>query len=987
MNATSWFDGPRRTSLPRWLITNALVLMLIALSGGLAIAQTTDPADPVDGCTYFSETSHNLCEPFESFWNGNGGLPVFGFPKTEAEQLVNIDLNQEFLTQYFERERLEHHPANAGSPYEILLGRLGAEVLSLQSRDWTQYPKDDPSTPHYQAATGLAIAEEFYPYWSSHGLDLGESGVTFAESLGLFGYPISPAMEETNSSGDTVLTQWFERARFEFHPNNPVEFQVLLGLLGNEILEGGSGPPPPSSQVDSFAPLATYAVPGGGVAEIVSATPDGNLLAYTDSGDESIGFVDISDPADPSLDLSVPVDGEPTSVSITSDGAWAIAGVNTSVLDEGAPPEINPGLLYVIELPSGNVAGTIEIGNGPDSVATTIIDGQLYAVVAIENEPIVLDGDGNQTDDEDPGLEGDVSGPGLVQIIAIDESDLSNSTVVDVFFDETDMSEAGLYFADDPQPEYVSISDDGLAAVSLQENNGIAVIDVVSGEVDTIFSTGVVDDRPADLTEDDNISFTEVYPADVSEEDFAGSRFADAIVWSADGSTIYSADEGEFNFTGGRGWSIWSAEGDFVWDDGGAYEATAVAYGHYPEGRSENKGAEVEGITVGTYGNKIFAFVGSERGSFVGVYEMVDATTPVWVQLLPTGISPEGLLAIEERDLFVTSDEVSGTISIFEGVEGVWEGDVESPTIRSAGVDDSWAAISGIAASPGDPNILYGVPDNAMPSELYMIETGGDIADLEIVAPITIDGSQALYDLEGIAVDTSSAAPEENIGFWLANEGNAAFGEENYRPNLLVQIDAAGAVLQEVGLPEAIDSAESGLIRSNGFEGVTISSDGSSLIAAIQRQFSDDEANDGVLYTRIGVYSIADETWDFFLYPLDPTAEASNWIGLSEIINLGDDVFAVIERDKEIGGAAVLKKVYTFSLDGLSPYEGLVTADSDLSGAVIEKSELFDVLDEFAPFEKVEGLALAADGDIWAALDNDGGELKSVLVNLGPVPN
>lgn len=56
-----------------------------------------------------------------------------------------------------------------------------------------------------------------------------------AESLALFGFPISEPMMETNAEGDTVLTQWFERARFEFHPNNPPQYQVLLGLLGKEL--------------------------------------------------------------------------------------------------------------------------------------------------------------------------------------------------------------------------------------------------------------------------------------------------------------------------------------------------------------------------------------------------------------------------------------------------------------------------------------------------------------------------------------------------------------------------------------------------------------------------------------------------------------------------------------------------------------------------------------------------------------------------------
>jgi Tol biopolymer transport system component len=39
-----------------------------------------------------------------------------------------------------------------------------------------------------------------------------------------------------------VLTQWFERARFEWHPGKPDQFKVLLGLLGNELLRSGTGP-------------------------------------------------------------------------------------------------------------------------------------------------------------------------------------------------------------------------------------------------------------------------------------------------------------------------------------------------------------------------------------------------------------------------------------------------------------------------------------------------------------------------------------------------------------------------------------------------------------------------------------------------------------------------------------------------------------------------------------------------------------------------
>jgi hypothetical protein len=63
----------------------------------------------------------------------------------------------------------------------------------------------------------------------------GRSGTSLGENLALFGYPISEARIETNASGDHVLTQWFERARFEYHPTNPVTHRVLLGRLGAEL--------------------------------------------------------------------------------------------------------------------------------------------------------------------------------------------------------------------------------------------------------------------------------------------------------------------------------------------------------------------------------------------------------------------------------------------------------------------------------------------------------------------------------------------------------------------------------------------------------------------------------------------------------------------------------------------------------------------------------------------------------------------------------
>ena len=79
------------------------------------------------GARFFSETGHNLAAPFLDYWTRTGGLPAYGLPRSEAFQEKNSADGQTYLVQYFERNRLEYHPANRGTPYEYLLGLLGRE--------------------------------------------------------------------------------------------------------------------------------------------------------------------------------------------------------------------------------------------------------------------------------------------------------------------------------------------------------------------------------------------------------------------------------------------------------------------------------------------------------------------------------------------------------------------------------------------------------------------------------------------------------------------------------------------------------------------------------------------------------------------------------------------------------------------------------------------------------------------------------------------
>jgi hypothetical protein len=92
---------------------------------GLIVA--LEPASPEEGCAYFEATSHNVCGVFEVFWIEKGGLAIFGYPLSEA-------FAEDGLTvQYFERARFEHHPDNAGTEWEITLGRLGADVIEYET--------------------------------------------------------------------------------------------------------------------------------------------------------------------------------------------------------------------------------------------------------------------------------------------------------------------------------------------------------------------------------------------------------------------------------------------------------------------------------------------------------------------------------------------------------------------------------------------------------------------------------------------------------------------------------------------------------------------------------------------------------------------------------------------------------------------------------------------------------------------------------------
>ena len=76
---------------------------------------------------FFPETGHTLAAPLRAYWEEHGGLPVFGYPLSEAFQERSPTDGKTYLVQYFERNRLEYHPEHKDTPNEVLLGLLGTQ--------------------------------------------------------------------------------------------------------------------------------------------------------------------------------------------------------------------------------------------------------------------------------------------------------------------------------------------------------------------------------------------------------------------------------------------------------------------------------------------------------------------------------------------------------------------------------------------------------------------------------------------------------------------------------------------------------------------------------------------------------------------------------------------------------------------------------------------------------------------------------------------
>jgi hypothetical protein len=273
-----------------------IIIALLALTALLAPAAPTaiaaPPAQQSGAFAFYPQTGHNVGMQIKQYFDANGGLDIFGLPLTEL--FVDGSGRQ---VQYFERARFELNPA-APPNQRLGLTRLGAILTEGRSEPafaWLA-ASPDPARDFFPQS-GHSLGGAFRWFWQTH------------NGLGGFGYPISEEFQEWNpTAGKVYLVQYFERARFEYHPENAgTPYEVLLSPLGRQLLERDP------SAVAALAPASPVQLLGQSstgfstsaverVTNITRATemidgyvvPQGAEFSFAGVGDfsEASGFVD-----------------------------------------------------------------------------------------------------------------------------------------------------------------------------------------------------------------------------------------------------------------------------------------------------------------------------------------------------------------------------------------------------------------------------------------------------------------------------------------------------------------------------------------------------------------------------------------------------------------------------------------------------------------------------------------------------------------------
>ena len=452
----------------------------------------------------------------------------------------------------------------------------------------------------------------------------------------------------------------------------------------------------------TFAETGSLDIGEAGAAEISAYDPESQKLFVVKNENEGlpnqVNRIEVIDFKDPSaMKIIGNISMEPYGGAVNS---LAVYSGKLAAAIQAADKTAN-GKVVVFKTNDHSVISQVTVGALPDMV-TFSPDGK-YIMSANEGEP-------NADYTNDPS--------GTVSIISVND----NYSVTTLDFSSMASQQPTLMqkgfrifglnstFVKDIEPEYITISADSKTAwVTLQENNGIAKIDIALKTISNIFPLGF---------KDYNLDGNEIDPTDDNKTYVAakwnvkGIYMPDAIALLENNGTpyLFTANEGDareysaftegkrikdktvildpvifpnaadlktdsqlgrLNITttlgdtdgdkdfdalysfGSRSFSVWNGStGVQVWDSKNELDKKCAIEipSLYDDGRSDDKSVEPEGIVIGTVGHKKIAFVGMERADALAIYDVTLPANPVFLKLLKTGDAPEGVLFIPAKN-------------------------------------------------------------------------------------------------------------------------------------------------------------------------------------------------------------------------------------------------------------------------------------------------------------------------------------------------
>ncbi|MBD1917191.1 choice-of-anchor I family protein [Phormidium sp. FACHB-322] len=501
-------------------------------------------------------------------------------------------------------------------------------------------------------------------------------------------------------------------------------------------------PTDPTNPTSLLVPVGTYStgVFDASAAEIVVHDPATQRLFVVNANVPTVEVLDISNPSNPTklFDIDPSAYGAGANSMAISNGIVAIAIESAEKTD--------PGSVVFFDV-DGNFLNAVTVGALPDMLTFTP-DGT-KVLVANEGEPNAdysIDPEGSiSIIDLSGGVENltqaNVTAAGFTAFN--DQRDALIADGVRIFGPNATVAQ------DVEPEYIAVTGDSRTAYVALQENNALAVVDIASGVVTDILPLGYKDHSvvPLDASDrDDAINIT-TYPnlfgmympdaislyeaggatyivtanegdareydtfaeearvkdlaldpvafpnaAELQADEALGRLTVTTTLGDADGDGLYE----ELYAFGGRSFSIWNTQGNLVYDSGAEFEQTIAEL--FPtefnsdnsengsfDSRSDAKGPEPEGVTIGDVNGRTYAFIGLERFGGVMTYDITDPSSPSFVDFVNNrdfagdaeagtagDLGAEGLIFISAKNspngnpLVVVANEVSGSTTVFD---------------------------------------------------------------------------------------------------------------------------------------------------------------------------------------------------------------------------------------------------------------------------------------------------------------------------------